>query len=65
MFVHVGWVVLKLYRAENGCFIKPLPDRDGNAPWINVVANFNLTWKAACMEILQYVRLASFFKIVL
>ena len=42
--------------AENGCFIKPLPDRDGNSAWINVVANFNMTWKAACMEILQYVR---------
>ncbi|TBU43087.1 glycosyltransferase family 20-domain-containing protein, partial [Dichomitus squalens] len=40
--------------AENGCFIKPLPDRDGNSAWISVVANFNMTWKAACMEILQY-----------
>lgn len=23
---------------------------------MNMVANFNLTWKAACLEILQYVR---------
>ena len=51
-------------RAENGCFIKPLPDRDGNAPWINVVANFNLTWKAACSELLQYVRLFSFAEVI-
>ncbi|RPD60848.1 hypothetical protein L227DRAFT_547270 [Lentinus tigrinus ALCF2SS1-6] len=40
--------------AENGCFIKPRSDRDGNSQWVNMVANFNLTWKAACMEILQY-----------
>ncbi|OSD03743.1 glycosyltransferase family 20 protein [Trametes coccinea BRFM310] len=40
--------------AENGCFIKPLPDREGKANWISMVANFNLTWKAPCLEILQY-----------
>ena len=58
-----GWYAhgcLVKCRAENGCFIKPLPDRDGNAPWINVVANFNLTWKAACIELLQYVCLVLF-----
>lgn len=44
-----------LLSAENGCFIKPRSDRDGKSQWINMVANFNLTWKAACMEILQYV----------
>ena len=36
--------------AENGCFIKPR----GNSDWINMVANFNLTWKASCLEILNY-----------
>ncbi|KAI0752115.1 glycosyltransferase family 20-domain-containing protein [Fomes fomentarius] len=40
--------------AENGCFIKPRPDRGGKSAWISMVANFNLTWKVACMEILQY-----------
>ncbi|KAI0370930.1 hypothetical protein BV20DRAFT_966016 [Pilatotrama ljubarskyi] len=45
---HVGIV------AENGCFIKPPAGREGKADWINMVANFNLTWKAPCLEILQY-----------
>ncbi|KAL1937908.1 hypothetical protein VTO73DRAFT_12658 [Trametes versicolor] len=45
---HVGIV------AENGCFIKPRPDRDGKSNWISMVANFNLTWKASCLEMLQY-----------
>ncbi|KDQ50611.1 glycosyltransferase family 20 protein [Jaapia argillacea MUCL 33604] len=40
--------------AENGCFIKPRPGRTGSAPWINMVSNFNLTWKSACIEILNY-----------
>ena len=41
--------------AENGCFIKTRPGRNGESTWLNMVANFNLTWKADCMEILQYV----------
>ncbi|KAH9856277.1 glycosyltransferase family 20-domain-containing protein [Lenzites betulinus] len=40
--------------AENGCFIKPRPDRGGKSAWISMVANFNLTWKASCLEMLQY-----------
>jgi trehalose 6-phosphate synthase/phosphatase len=44
-----------ILRAENGCFVRPRPDRGGSAPWINMVANFNLTWKNSCLEILQYV----------
>ncbi|KAI0742614.1 glycosyltransferase family 20-domain-containing protein [Daedaleopsis nitida] len=39
--------------AENGCFIKSSSERDSKS-WISMVANFNLTWKGACMEILQY-----------
>ncbi|KAF9473941.1 hypothetical protein BDN70DRAFT_924896 [Pholiota conissans] len=48
--------------AENGCFIKTRPVASGiNASgkaigggWINMVSNFNLTWKSACLEILNY-----------
>ncbi|EKM52411.1 glycosyltransferase family 20 protein [Phanerochaete carnosa HHB-10118-sp] len=40
--------------AENGCFIKTRSDRHGEAGWVNMVANFNLTWKGACLEILNY-----------
>ncbi|KAG5642279.1 hypothetical protein DXG03_003056 [Asterophora parasitica] len=29
-------------------------DQAGGGEWINMVANFNLTWKSACLEILQY-----------
>jgi len=36
--------------AENGCFIKP---RKSNK-WINMVANYNLSWKAPALEILNY-----------
>lgn len=45
-------------RAENGCFIKTARTRSSVAPhgdWINMVSNFNLTWKNACSEILNYV----------
>jgi hypothetical protein len=42
-------------RAENGCFIKPRPSRSGNSSWINMIVNFNLTWKSSCLEILHYV----------
>ena len=46
--------------AENGCFIKTLGSGPNNTgEWINMVANFNLTWKAACMEILHYVSVLS------
>ena len=41
--------------AENGCFIKTLPTREHPSEWISMVANFNLSWKGACMEILNYV----------
>ncbi|TCD64575.1 hypothetical protein EIP91_003902 [Steccherinum ochraceum] len=40
--------------AENGCFIKTRPTRSGDSRWMNMVSNFNLTWKAPCLEILQY-----------
>jgi len=40
--------------AENGCFIKTLPTREHPSEWISMVANFNLSWKGACMEILNY-----------
>jgi len=40
--------------AENGCFIKPRPIGGKQQPWVNTVQNFNLSWKAPCLEILQY-----------
>ncbi|EIN05673.1 hypothetical protein PUNSTDRAFT_145633 [Punctularia strigosozonata HHB-11173 SS5] len=40
--------------AENGCFIRPSPRRDPKGDWMNMVANFDLSWKTSCMEILQY-----------
>ncbi|KAJ8489164.1 hypothetical protein ONZ45_g13684 [Pleurotus djamor] len=40
--------------AENGCFIRPRPIRGQTSAWINMVANFNLTWKNSCLEILNY-----------
>ncbi|KNZ73603.1 Putative alpha,alpha-trehalose-phosphate synthase [UDP-forming] 106 kDa subunit [Termitomyces sp. J132] len=56
--------------AENGCFIKmigegPGPRRGGSiaaaaaagagaGEWVNMVSNFNLSWKTACLEILHY-----------
>ncbi|KZS89294.1 hypothetical protein SISNIDRAFT_431860 [Sistotremastrum niveocremeum HHB9708] len=40
--------------AENGCFIKPLPLNGKPQDWINMVSNFNLTWKTPCLEILNY-----------
>ncbi|TFK37501.1 alpha,alpha-trehalose-phosphate synthase [Crucibulum laeve] len=42
--------------AENGCYIKTKQPRGSNVPgeWINMVSNFNLTWKTACLEILHY-----------
>lgn len=51
-------------RAENGCFIKTRAVASGinasaktyGGEWINMVSNFNLTWKSACLEILNYVR---------
>ena len=44
------------YSAENGCFIKTRTVGSYNGEWINMVSNFNLTWKSACLEILNYVR---------
>lgn len=40
--------------AENGCFLKPRTISGDDQPWINTVANFNLSWKAPCLEMLQY-----------
>ncbi|KAI9509923.1 alpha-trehalose-phosphate synthase [Russula earlei] len=40
--------------AENGCFVRPIPGKSGESSWITMVANFNLTWKNACIEILNY-----------
>ena len=44
------------YSAENGCFIKTRTVGSYNGEWINMVSNFNLTWKSACLEMLNYVR---------
>jgi hypothetical protein len=44
------------YSAENGCFIKTRAVGSYKGEWINLVSNFNLTWKSACLEILNYVR---------
>ena len=46
--------------AENGCFIKPRPIRGKDQDWINMVANYNMTWKTPCLEILGYVCLYPF-----
>lgn len=43
------------HSAENGCFIKTRPTRSSEPGWVNMVANFNLIWKASCLEILHYV----------
>ncbi|KAF8636145.1 hypothetical protein AX17_003758 [Amanita inopinata Kibby_2008] len=41
--------------AENGCYIKPRPNgRTHNGEWINMVPNLDMTWKSACLEILNY-----------
>lgn len=40
--------------AENGCYIKPRSVNGQLRPWMNTVANFNLSWKTPCIEILQY-----------
>ncbi|THG96790.1 hypothetical protein EW026_g5099 [Hermanssonia centrifuga] len=40
--------------AENGCFIKTRASRGVESTWVNMVVNFNLTWKTACLEILNY-----------
>ena len=54
--------------AENGCFIKTRPSRgsggSASGEWINMVTNFNLTWKTACLEMLNYVRSLSFHPIL-
>ena len=47
--------MLDFNSAENGCFIKPRPVAGRPQPWINAVVNYNLSWKAPCLEILQYV----------
>ena len=48
-------IPLFFYSAENGCFIKTRAVGSYNGEWINMVSNFNLTWKSACLEILNYV----------
>jgi len=49
--------VSSVYSAENGCFIKTRPSGKHEPEWLNMVSNFNLTWKSACLEMLNYVRL--------
>ena len=51
--------------AENGCFIKTLPTREHPSEWISMVTNFNLSWKGACMEILNYVCLLAVARVVM
>ncbi|TFY74670.1 hypothetical protein EWM64_g9341, partial [Hericium alpestre] len=56
----LGYVAKKVPKvglvAENGCFIRPGagPSTGSDPAWINMVANFNLSWKTACIEILNY-----------
>jgi len=50
--------------AENGCFVKMREvGRKEEVPkeqkWIRMISNLDLTWKSACLEILNYVRLVS------
>ncbi|KAJ3754916.1 glycosyltransferase family 20 protein [Lentinula raphanica] len=42
--------------AENGCFLKTIEPSvaGGTGTWITMVANFNMTWKSSCLEILNY-----------
>ncbi|KIY50195.1 glycosyltransferase family 20 protein [Fistulina hepatica ATCC 64428] len=40
--------------AENGCFIKTIPTWHSPATWLNMISNFDLTWKSSCLEILNY-----------
>jgi hypothetical protein len=35
--------------------MKPKSTRNSSSSWINMVVNFNLTWKSSCLEILHYV----------
>ena len=42
--------------AENGCFIKTRETKKMPGTWIDMVANWNFTWKGPCVEILNYVR---------
>ena len=52
-----------LFSAENGCFIKTRAVGSYNGEWINMVSNFNLTWKSACLEILNYVGSLNIFSL--
>jgi len=61
--------------AENGCFIKTRSvntssrggfeqqqqTQQGSTQWLNMVANLNMTWKSACLEILNYVSISTLF----
>ncbi|KAJ3812762.1 glycosyltransferase family 20 protein [Lentinula aff. lateritia] len=42
--------------SENGCFLKTIEPSvaGGTGTWITMVANFNMTWKSSCLEILNY-----------
>ena len=49
--------------AENGCFVKMREvgrtvkeEGPKEQKWISMISNLNLTWKSACLEILNYVR---------
>lgn len=48
-------VLFKKSRAENGCYIKPRAIRGREQDWINMIVNYNMTWKTPCLEILSYV----------
>ncbi len=45
---------------SSGLDIKPRSVNGQLRPWMNTVANFNLSWKAPCIEILQYVSFLDF-----
>ncbi|KAH6904345.1 trehalose-phosphatase [Coprinopsis sp. MPI-PUGE-AT-0042] len=40
--------------AENGCFISTPASRNSDSQWISMVSHYNLAWKPACTEILNY-----------
>lgn len=46
-----------MQRAENGCYIKPRAVKGKEQDWINMIVNYNMTWKTPCIEILAYVSL--------
>lgn len=41
--------------AENGCYIRTIPDKNSPGEWVSMVEHFDLAWKAPTIEILNYV----------